>query len=345
MKETIYFGTYTRKNSQGIYCAHLDLEKGKVNDPQNIIKVDNPTYLQITNSHSILSVVGEAKHGGIANYNLTDNSFNLLNQQLTNGSSPCYIGYNSAHQLVAAAYYHRGTAELYRLNDDGSLTLTDKITQHGNGLRPEQDGSHIHYTDFTPDNRLVVIDLGNDTLNTYNIDYEGKLKLQKSLNFDPGFGPRHLVFANEETAYLVAELSSKIAVLHYDSQNGQFTMKQVLSTIPQDFREHNGAAAIRISNDKRFVYVSNRGHNSIATFKVQSNGLLKSSGWNPTEGSFPRDFALDPSNRFLLVVNQNTDNATLFKRDSQSGKLDCIQQDIRLPEGVCVCFQNEKERF
>lgn len=337
MKEKVYFGTYTKKTSQGIYYAHLDLEKGKINRPQKIISVDNPTYLRITNQHSLLAVVGANECGGIANYDL--NKQNLLDQQLTNGSSPCYIGYNHTRQLVAAAYYHRGTVELYHLNNNGSLTLIDQIEQHGNGPRPEQDGSHIHYTDFTPDGRLAVIDLGNDTLSTYEINLNGKLKLQSSLKFEAGFGPRHLVFANNRIAYLVAELSSQVAVLHYNPQNGQFEIKQILSTIPRDFHEHNGAAAIRISDDKQFIYVSNRGHNSIAIYKIESNGLLTFLERTSTQGSFPRDFALDPSNQFLLVANQNTNNATLFKRNIQNGKLKCTQQNIPLPEGVCVCFQ------
>lgn len=341
MKEQIYFGTYTKKSSHGIYQAELDTEKEKVSQPQPIITVGNPTYLRLTDQHSLLSVAVEGPLGGVANYSLADNSFALLDDQLTRGSSPCYIGFDSQRKLVFAAYYHRGTVEIYHLNEDSTLTLTDTINHEGNGPRPEQDTAHVHYADLTPDGRLAVVDLGNDTLTTYDISNEGKVSEVACLQFDAGFGPRHLVFADSNTAYLAAELSSHVATLSYDSHDGHFEIQQILSTIPDDFTDHNGAAAIRISDDQRFVYLSNRGHDSIAVYRVTDDMTLEFVEWDDVKGSFPRDFALDSSNQFLLVANQNTDNATLFKRNQKNGKLECIQQNIALPEGVCVCFNNQ----
>jgi 6-phosphogluconolactonase len=147
------------------------------------------------------------------------------------------------------------------------------------------------------------------------------------------------VFApDKKTAYLVGELSSTVSVLDYDLTTGSFHLLQTVSTIPDDWTEHNGAAAIRISNDGRFVYVSNRGHNSLAVFEVL-DGELKLIQHLTTHGDFPRDFALDPTERFILVANQNTDNATLYTRDQETGLLACCQKDIPLPEGVCVYFK------
>lgn len=338
MKQQIYFGTYTKQISQGIYQAQLDCEANHLSRPQPIITVGNPTYLRLTDHNSLLTVAVEGPLGGIANYSLADRSFDLLDDQLTTGSSPCYIGYDQSRQFVFAAYYHRGTVEIYHLNDDLTLTLTDQIIHHGNGPRPEQDNAHVHFADLTPDGRLAVIDLGNDTLTTYTINSTGKATKNACLHFEAGFGPRHLVFANQNIAYLVAELSSQIAVLQY-APDGHFEIQQILSTIPDNFSADNGAAAIRVTDDHRFVYVSNRGHDSIAIYQVNLNYTLELIDWTSTKGSFPRDFALDKTNRFLVVANQNTNNVTLFKRNPKNGKLDCIQQNIPLPEGVCVCFE------
>lgn len=341
LKQTVYFGTYTKKNSNGIYRATLDTEKQELSQPKNIITIGNPTYLRLTNDQSLISVATEGPLGGIANYYLPDNAFDLLADPLSNGSSPCYIGLDLERRLVFAAYYHRATVEVYRLNSDQTLTLTDTIKHSGSGPRPEQESAHIHFADLTPDHRLAVIDLGNDTLTTYDISADGKLTLKNTLNFEKGFGPRHLVFApNGEYAYLVGELSSQVATLKYDSENGSFSILQVQKTIPDDFKEHNGAAAIRISKDDQHVYVSNRGHNTLALFDVTSNHQLQFIEYTSTKGDFPRDFAIDSTSKYLIVANQNTDNATLFTVDEQSGKLDCIQKDIPLPEGVCVCFAN-----
>lgn len=330
-----------KKSSQGIYQTELDTEKEKVRHPQPIITVGNPTYLRLTDQHSLLSIAVEGPLGGIANYSLADNSFALLDDQLTRGSSPCYIGFDSQRKLVFAAYYHRGTVEIYHLNEDSTLTLTDTITHERNGPRPEQDAAHVHYADLTPDGRLAVVDLGNDTLTSYDLSNQGKASEIACLKFDAGFGPRHLVFADQNTAYLAAELSSHVATLSYDERDGHFEIKQILSTIPNDFNNHNGAAAIRISDAQHFFYLSNRGHDSIAVYRVTDDMTLDFVEWDDVKGSFPRDFALDSSNKFLLVANQNTDNATLFKRNQKNGKLECIQQDIALPEGVCVCFNNQ----
>lgn len=339
LKETVYFGTYTKKKSQGIYRATLDIEKQNISAPTPIITLGNPTYLILTNQNSLLSIATEGDFGGITHYFLPDDSFDLISDPLTKGSSPCYISFDSKRNLVFAAYYHRGTVEVYKLNSDLTLTLTDTIKHKGKGPRKEQKSAHIHFADLTPDGRLAVVDLGNDTLTTYDVSNEGKLTECALLEFEGGFGPRHLVFApNNEYAYLAAELSSQVATLKYDSKTGTFSIIDVLKTIPHDWNEHNGVAAICISSDGHFIYVSNRGHNSIAIFKVQADHTLQLIEFESTRGDFPRDFALDNSEKFLLVANQNSDNATLFTRNQQTGKLQFIQE-IPLPEGVCVCFQ------
>ena len=209
------------------------------------------------------------------------------------------------------------------------------------GPHKKQDHSHVHYTDLTPDNRLVVCDLGTDRVYTYDVSKEGKLTALAEFVAEPGTGPRHLVFhpTNQKIAYLFGELDSTVRVLQYDAAHGSFTEKQKISTLPEDFQGENGGAAIRISKDGIFVYASNRGHNSIAVFAVSPDEYtLENSQISSNAGDFPRDFALDPENNYLVCANQNTDNLTLYSRDAATGLLSVRQKDIYAPECVCVYF-------
>ena len=337
MRENILFGTYTKKSSQGIYQATLDTTTKKLSAPETFISIQNPTYLTLSANKTLLTISSQGNLGGISSYNADNQA--LYNEVLFEGPNPCYVAIDEKRQLVYSANYHKGEILSYRLNSDQTLTLADRVTKSGHGPRPEQDAAHMHYSDLTPDNRLVAIDLGADIIYTFDVANDGKLTEIAKLNLPAGFGPRHLVFApNHEFAYLVGELSSQVATLRYHQTDGSFELIDSLKTIPADWNTHNGAAAIRISNDGNFVYVSNRGHDSIAVFQVQTNHTLKLIQLISTEGEFPRDFALNADNNFLVVANQNTDNASLYERSPKDGKLTLLQTDALLPEGVCVHF-------
>lgn len=337
MRENILFGTYTKKSSQGIYQATLDTTTKKLSAPETFISIQNPTYLTLSANKTLLTISSQGSLGGISSYNADNQA--LYNEVLFEGPNPCYVAIDEKRQLVYSANYHKGEILSYRLNSDQTLTLADRVTKSGHGPRSEQDAAHMHYSDLTPDDRLVAIDLGADIIYTFDVANDGKLTEIAKLNLPAGFGPRHLVFApNHEFAYLVGELSSQVATLRYHQTDGSFELIDSLKTIPADWNTHNGAAAIRISNDGNFVYVSNRGHDSIAVFQVQTNHTLKLIQLISTEGEFPRDFALNADNNFLVVANQNTDNASLYERNPKDGKLTLLQKDVLLPEGVCVHF-------
>lgn len=339
MKEEILFGTYTKKTSQGIYHATLDTETGTVSEPEAVIRLQSPTYMKVTDRKTIVAVSKKDDLGGISAFDARNGAFSFIDEKLTPGANPCYVGFDEKRQLIFTANYHKGQIDVYKINDDQTLTLTDTVKDEGNGPRPEQDAAHVHYTDLTPDGRLVAVDLGNDTVSTYDVSDEGRLSLVSVFKTEPGFGPRHIVFAhNSSYAYLAGELSSNLSVLRYDEKTGCFSLEQTVRTIPSTWTQHNGAAAIRISADDRFVYVSNRGHNSLARFEVHEDHTVDFIGFTSTEGDFPRDFDFDPTGRFVVCVNQNTDNGTLYSRDVETGGLTCIQKDIKVPEGVCVCF-------
>lgn len=338
MKENIYFGTYTKKSSQGIYRATFDPTTGTLSTPQPVVAVENPTYLTISPDNTLLTIAKEGPLGGIAAYDPSQDSYALLADALTEEPNPCYIAYDQKRHFIYTANYHTGQIKVYQFDNDKALTLCDTVTHKGYGPRHEQDSAHIHYTDLTPDGRLVAVDLGNDTITTYDVTETGKLKFVAVLKTKPGLGPRHLVFApDNETAYLVGELSSTLSTLHYDKNSGTFALLNTVSTIPENWGQHNGAAAIKISQDGHFVYVSNRGHDSVAVFDVTTKKpqLLQ---LVDTKGAFPRDFALDLTDKFLVVANQETDNISVYQRDQAQGTLTLLSQDIPLPEGVCVYF-------
>lgn len=341
MLENIFFGTYTKKISQGIYQATLNTDTKTISKPELLIAVNNPTYLTTTNNQ-LFTICKQDDHGGIASYSKdTTQLYTLNNKVLQDGAPPCYVSFDKQRNLVYAANYHTAEVLIYQLHPNNTLTLHQSISHSGSGPRPEQQSSHLHYADLTPDNRLVALDLGADQLLTYNFDNNQKALLNNVLTFPAGFGPRHLVFhPNQQIAYVVGELTSQVATLKYNPQNGRFSILDIQTTIPSEYHDFNGAAAIKISHNQQHLYISNRGFNSIACFKIESDASLQLIHQTTASIDFPRDFALDATDQFLVVANQNDNTISLFERNPAFGKLTLIQDNIQLPEGVCVKFVN-----
>ncbi|KRM93255.1 carboxy-cis,cis-muconate cyclase [Lentilactobacillus senioris DSM 24302 = JCM 17472] len=343
MIEKFLIGTYTHSISKGIYQLELDTQAKQLQNLQLVAEATNPTYLAESDAHRIYSVdkvlgPNDEAQGGVL---VLDDQIpaNQVDLQLDPGANPAYLAIDEPRQLVYTANYHLGTVSVYRILADGSLELTDRKTDQGMvGPRPEQaDGPHPHFANVTPDGRLVVVDLGIDKLFLYDITDDGKLTLVSEFEMESGFGPRHITFDNQKgVAYLVGELSSNLAVLEYNEEAATFAVKQIISTIPDDWTAHNGAAAVRMSSDGRFVYVSNRGNNTIAVFETAEDGMVTLVQRIATEGDFPRDFNFNSDERFVIVPHQNSGNASLFERDAQTGKLTLIQKDFAVPEGICV---------
>ncbi|KRL04790.1 6-phosphogluconolactonase [Liquorilactobacillus oeni DSM 19972] len=339
LKQTLFFGTYTKKSSVGIYRSELDTQKAHLSLPSAFIQIENPTYLQTTSTGNLYTVSKKGKKGGVAGFSFGSNNASpqFVSEVLTTGAPPCYVGWDHERKMVYTANFHKGTLNIFKTLD-GKLVQLKEIKYTGHGPRKEQDQARIHYADLTPDRRLIVCDLGSDCVYLYDFT-DTKLKLASTYKTEPGFAPRHIVFhPNQKFAFLVGELSNQVSVLEYDKKSGCLRHKSTLSTLPSQWQGQNGAAAVRISKDGNFLYVSNRGHNSIAIFSIAPDGTLKQIGFTPVQGEFPRDFALDPTDHFLVVVNQKTNNATLFERSLKTGQLICKQKDIPVPEGVCVSF-------
>jgi 6-phosphogluconolactonase len=340
-----YIGTYTKGESKGIYSFSLDTREGKISNLKVAAALGNPTYLTITTDNRYLySVAKEGESGGVAAYSITDNGELIaINSQVLDGSPPCHVSVDSKNRYVFSANYHKGTVESYLINkEDGFIQPPASIIKHeGSGPDPRQEKPHTHYAGLTPDEKyLAVVELGIDALITYEIGDVGILTEVSRLPAHPGSGPRHLTFhPNGLFTYIMTEFSSEVIVLTYHKENGKFTEKQYISTLPADFKENNQGSAIHISADGRFVYAGNRGHNSIAVFSVnQESGELTFVEHTSTEGDWPRDFQLDPTGKFIVASNQESSNLVLYSRDENTGKLTLLQSDITVPYPVCIKF-------
>ncbi|MFL2100609.1 lactonase family protein [Desemzia sp. FAM 23989] len=343
MKETIYLGTYTKKESKGIYEIVLDTETKTLGQLKLLAEAGNPTYLALNDDNSYLyGILREDSGNGVGMFKVAnDGILERVSAATDDTASPCYVSYDKERSLVYAAHYGNGTLSVYHTSNDGSISLADRVQHEGSGVHENQDGPHAHFIDLTPDKKFVVAcDLGTDEIYAYSISDEGELTEVSRYHTKPGTGPRHIIFSQDGTkAYVFGELSSEVVVLDYDSSNGSFEHIQTISSVPEDREEFKWGAAIRISNDGKFVYASNRGHDSIAVFAVSPNdGTLEIVEYVPTEGKTPRDFNLDPTNQFVVVGHQDSDNLTLFERNSETGKLTLLEKDIYAPEVVGVTF-------
>lgn len=332
---TLYFGTYTRRASEGIYAADFNIETGELSNRRLVVAEPNPTYLAFANDKTLYSVGAKDNQGGLAAFS---SAFDLINHAVADGAPHCYVSVDEERGLVYGANYHKGQVLVYKRLENGGLELTDVQQHEGSGPHENQAGPHVHFADLTPDKHLITCDLGTDEVVTYMVSDQGKLTPLARYQSAPGAGPRHITFhPTAKIAYLICELNSTIEVLIYDGL-GEFEHMQTISTLPSDYSNFNGTAAIRLSQDGKFLYGSNRGHDSIAVYKVLGDASLELVEIVPSLGKTPRDFILSPDNRFLIVAHQDTDNVSVFTRDAETGKLTNLSSDFIVPEAVCVTF-------
>lgn len=346
-KAAAYVGTYTTGYSKGIYRITIDKVSGKIDEIGVAAEISNPTYLCINKSNTHLySVAKIGDDGGVAAFSLNNSNGELhpLNHMVSPGSPPCHVSLDCVGKYLFSANYHRGSADVYSIREDGSIkTLSSKITHEGSGpIKERQEKPHAHYTGLTPDEKyLCVIDLGIDKLMVYRFT-DGIISECCSLSFNPGSGPRHMAFhPRGRFVYLLTELSSELIVLEYDSSRGSFSVIQSISTLPEDYSGENLGSAVHISPDGKYVYASNRGDNSITVFSIDiSSGRLEFVSRTPCGGSFPRDFAIEPSGRFLYVTNQNSSNIVSFVIDKSTGRITQSGSPVPVPNPVCIKFLN-----
>lgn len=353
-KLRVYIGSYTRGQSEGIYVSELDLESGKLAEPRLAAEAVNPSFVAIHPDGAHLYAVGEIddfegkKTGGVSAFEIVDDgTLKLINQQSSGGGGPCHLIVDNSGQCVLVANYGGGSVACLPIMKDGSLKEASTFIQHeGSSVNPQrQAGPHAHSINVDAANRIAVAaDLGLDKVMIYRLDPEaGKLVPNDppSVSVPPGGGPRHFVFhPSGKFAYTNNEMTSTVTAMEYDADNGKLSPIQTTSTLPASYKEEgNSTAEVRVHPNGHFLYVSNRGHNSIAIFAIDpSTGKLTPVGHESTRGEIPRNFNLDPSGRYLLAANQNTDNVVVFRVDANTGKLEATGSEIEVGNPVCIRF-------
>ncbi len=331
--EEIYFGTYTKRQSQGIYKADFDNETGQLSNLELLAEQENPTYLTFSPDDCLYSIASHQDQGGVASYSA---GFQPLNTVLEDGAAPCHLGWDDKRDLVFSANYHTGQALVYKRQADGSLDLVNRIVHQGSGPHANQGHARVHFADISPDHYLLTCDLGTDELTSYALNETGLVQPIDNYKFPAGSGPRHLAFHPIfKHAFVVCELDSSVHNLIYQGC-GNFEAYQVITTLLDDYQGFNAPAAIKVTSDGWFVYVSNRGHNSIACYRFILDGYIHLIDVVPTHGETPRDICLSADENYLLVAHQDSDNVTVFRRNLDTGRLSEVSHDFQVPEAVCL---------
>jgi 6-phosphogluconolactonase len=350
-----FIGTYTSKtDSKGIYSFHFDSSSGRLTSVAVAATTQDPSFLTVAGNGKYLYAVNERgefdgkKSGALTSYSLDPKSGKLtqLNQVPSGGADPCYVSFDQTGKYLLVANYSGGSVSTFPVAADGRIGPASAFVQHtGSGPNKErQEAPHAHYVASSADNRfVVVVDLGLDEVVVYRFDStKGSLTPNDPpfAKVAPGAGPRHLAFhPNGKFAYVLNEVNSTVTAFAYDSSNGSFSMLQTLSTIPKDFTAHNDTAEIVVHPSGKFLYASNRGHDSIAEFTIDpAKGTLTLDGDFPTQGKTPRNFALDPTGKFLLAANQESNNIVVFRIDQSTGALTATSQVAKVPAPVDVVF-------
>lgn len=334
-----YIGTYTKRESKGLYSFAFDKNTGLISDIKLAARICNPTYLttnyEARKLYSVETLNDENNNlfGGVASFNINDDlTLTYLNSLNSPGKSPCYVSLDNINNTVFSGNYHEKNVVSYSLKETGELNhVISKVLHRGE--------SHVHFVDLTPDKKyLCAVDLGLDSVILYAYN-KGILGNSITLKVKDASGPRHIVFhPNGKFAYLICEYSSEIVTLSYNSTSG-FKVLNYISTLPEDFKDVNSTAAIRISSDGKFLYGSNRGHNSIVVFSISSSNCnLTLLNFYSSYGDGPRDFNLTPSGDFIVIANQLTNNLTVYKINKLDSSLDLVQKDVHAPTPVCINF-------
>ena len=350
----MYVGTYTDKDSKGIYAYRFDPATGETNAIGLVAATDNPSFLAVAPNNRLLYAVNEldkfeGKPSGAVSAFAIDREtgkLKLLQQVSSLGGGPAHLSLDKTGRYLLVANYDGGSVAVFPIESDGRLGQHTAFMQHvGSSVNPErQAGPHAHSVLVSNDNRFAVsADLGLDQVLVYRFDAQKGSLVPNDPRFvtvDAGAGPRHLIFApSGKFLYVVDEMASSVTVFAYDASQGRLQKKQTVSTLPSAFHGQDTAAEIVVDANGRFLYVSNRGADSIAVFAIKpSSGTLSLVEIVPTGGKTPRSFAIDPTGKWLFAANQDSNNIDLFRIDPVTGRLTRTSQVLQLASPVCIVF-------
>ncbi len=357
----VYFGTYTRgSESEGIYRCSLDLGSGTLGEPALAAEVDSPSFLAFAPDGATLFAVEETNDfeggtgGGLRAFAVDPGSGGLraLDAVATGGAHPCHLSLDPAGRHVFVANYSGGNIAAFAIGEGGRIGARTAFHQHeGSSIDARrQEGPHAHSINLDPSGRRAyAADLGIDRLLSYQYDADkGTLVANRPAagRVEPGSGPRHLAFSPDgRFAYTNCEMTSEVAGFRVDAATGGLEAFGAWSTLPAGFEGNTSTAEISMHPSGRFLYVSNRGHGSIARFAVGADGGLRALGHTPSGGDVPRNFAIDPSGQFLLAANQDNGIVQSFRIDLDGGDLTPCGDPISVPKAVCVRFLEPAGEF
>jgi 6-phosphogluconolactonase len=352
--EPILFGTgkILEGKGKGIHVFTLDVSSGAV-APHGLVQgVPNPSYLGFAPSHRYLYCVNELKAfegaptGAVSSFALDPDTGELtyLNTKPSHGTDPCHLTVDQAGKYAIVANFMSGSVSVLPIQADGSLGDAVDVIQHqGSSVDPiRQSGPHAHAVTLDPTGRYAFVpDLGLDQVMAYSFDLDrGKLAPadEPYIQVAPGAGPRQLALhPGGEYGYLINELDSTVTAFQYDGDKGTLRELQTVSTLPEGFQGASTCAEVQVSPSGRFLYGSNRGHDSIVAYAIDPlEGTLSCIGHFGTQGRTPRHFSICPDGRFLLVANQDTDNIVVFRLDPGSGTLAETSHRVKVPTPVCI---------
>jgi len=348
----VYFGTYTSRgenSSKGIYRSVLDLETGRLANPVLAAEARNPSFLEIHPNAKFLYAVSESGGAGSVSAYAIDRDtgdLKLLNQKPSGGAGPCHVSIDHAGRNVLVANYGSGSASVIPIKSDGRLGEPAGFVQHaGSSVNSgRQKGPHAHSINVSPDDRFAfVADLGIDKIMIYRLDIEKGTIVANSPPFakvKPGAGPRHFAFGpSGKYAYVINELDCTVTAFAYDSASGALTGVQTITTLPNAFDGSNSCAEVRVHPSGKFLYGSNRGHDSIVVYRVDlAKGTLTFVEHETADIKTPRNFNIDPTGKFCLVANQGGDSVVVFRIDQETGALEPTGHKVSIARPVCVRF-------
>ena len=346
-KYFVYVGTYTGEQSKGIYTFQFDPASGDMTPVKLAGEVVNPSFLTIHPNRKFLYAVSELPKGSVTAFAIDAKTGALtpLNSVPTGGGGACHLVVDKTGKSLMVANYGTGSVAAFPLGADGRLGEAAVLIKHsGSSVNAKrQRGPHAHAVVLSADNRFVFApDLGLDQILSYRLD-PAKASLSPNdppfAKVAPGSGPRHFAFHPKgKFAYVVNEMGSSVTAFRYDALRGALTELQTLSTLPKDFSGEDQSAELEVDAKGRFLYASNRGHDSIAVFAIGRDGKLTLVENASTQGKTPRNFKIDPTGAFLFAANQDSGTIVQFRIDSKSGRLKPTGKTAEISKPVCVQF-------
>lgn len=346
----VFVSAFAGGEKGGIHALQLDLASGALKPLVKTAGVENPFFLALSPDHKFLYSIHSKAFGGkepddVAAYQIVSRSgeLKLLNRQSAKGSAACYLYLDATGKTVVVANYSSGSVAALPVNADGSLKEAASFIQHaGTSVDPKrQTAPHAHSIVVSPNNRFVLAaDLGLDQVLIYRLD-AATAKLTPN---DPPFakssagaGPRHLTFhPNGKRVYVINEMGNSVTVFDWDAESGKLTDKQTISTVPSDFSGKSYCADLKITPDGKYLYGTNRGHDSVAAYRIADDGTLTLLDIVPSLGKGPQNLAITADGQWLLCANMPGGNVVVFRIDPQTGSLKATGEPAAVPSASCI---------